>query len=147
MLRVLQVGQPSLGGLLPLVSVSEQESGVVGHQQAELQTVVVLRFQEQLQAGVLRVLGNLLRVRVPVPAEGEEGEAVVGGQVDLLLHDLERVVSPTPDRLPIGELVEHPFCEMRGRIECGPRCVVLPTLAPARPAVEVVGAHGRPGLG
>ena len=34
-LRVFQVRQPPLGGLLPFVGVSEQEPGVVGHQQAE----------------------------------------------------------------------------------------------------------------
>ncbi len=120
---------------------------MIGRQQAELHAMVVLRLQEEFQRSVLGVLPDCLfvyrrRVVVPVPAEREEGEAVVCGEVDLSLHDRERIVAPTPDGLAFGKLFDHSTGEMRGGVS-GPRLFgIFGQLVAARPAAKIVGPDG-----
>lgn len=106
---------------------------MVGDQQAELQALSVPRLEVEVQPGVER--GVLVRAFGPIPIEGEEGQPVVGGAVNLLFDNRQRIVLPAPDGFTVEELLAQARRQVRRA---------------GGPAVEVVGAGadggGRGGL-
>ncbi len=125
-------------------------AGMVGDEQAEFDPMVVFGLEEEVQAGMFGVGLDGCRVDgfgvvVPVPAECEPFEAMVGGEVDLLLHSGHGVVTPAPYRFPFGEFFDHAAGKM-GRSVFGPGLSgVMGPSALAGPAVEVVGTNRCPG--
>ncbi|MGA2501751.1 MAG: hypothetical protein ABSH20_28760 [Tepidisphaeraceae bacterium] len=92
-LLVREQGHPVVGRLTPILDALEQERRMVRHQQGELQPAVVPGPQKQVQTGVQTLVGELPRISVPVPAEREETDAVIGSEVDLPFHDLQAQIS------------------------------------------------------
>ena len=86
---VRKIGHPPSGRLPPVLSAPNQEALVIGDQETKLHTVTVPGFEEQVQSSVLGVIVDLLLRWVPVPAEGKEGNAMIGGQVE----DADRMVA------------------------------------------------------
>ena len=130
MARLPEEVDPSVAAAIPIFG-PDIVALVVHHQDAELQSLAIRGLEVQIQGVVARVgLGCAPWV---IPIEGPEGDIVVGTIVDLLLHDLHRVVVPTPDRLSVSELGLQQLGEMD-------------FVGLAAPTVEVVEAHCGLGL-
>ena len=148
---MLEIRHPEIGSLFPMFSTLDLKPSVVGHQETKLETTIVRGLQVEFQTGMLGILldpllVNRLGVVVPIPAEGKEFDAVVSSEFNLLLHNLRRIVAPTPQRLAIGELFDHASGEV-GWCRLGPGLVgIISPSATSGPSIKIVGANRYLGL-